>query len=119
MSSSVHVDNKKKYISVLGKDPPQGLEHTLTAEKMYSINFTEHNKMFWLCVIMEQVVIYLLMVKKYINNKCSFFTLCIVLFSIIFTINVRIGTHCLLEMHDMNRDEDNVAKYDSFYQKTI
>ena len=46
MSSSVHVDNKKKYISVLGKDPPQGLEQTLTAEKMYSINFTEHNKMF-------------------------------------------------------------------------
>ena len=25
----------------LGKGPTQGLEHTLTAEKMYSINFTE------------------------------------------------------------------------------
>ena len=46
MSSSVHVDNKKKYISVLGKNPSKGLEHTLTAEKNYSINFTEHNKMF-------------------------------------------------------------------------
>ena len=26
----------------------QGLEHTLSAEKMYSINFTEHNKKFCL-----------------------------------------------------------------------
>ena len=41
MSSSAHVDNKKKDILVLGKGPTQGLEHTLTAEKMYLINFTE------------------------------------------------------------------------------
>ena len=40
MSSSVHVDNKKKDILILGKGPTQGLEHTLIAEKMYSINFT-------------------------------------------------------------------------------
>ena len=32
MSSSSHIDNKKKYILVLGKGPTQGLEHTLTAE---------------------------------------------------------------------------------------
>ena len=48
MGSSVHVDNKKKYILILGKGPTQRLEHTLTAEKMYSINFTEHNKKFCL-----------------------------------------------------------------------
>ena len=41
MSSSAHVDNKKKDILVLGKGATQGLEHTLTAEKMYLINFTE------------------------------------------------------------------------------
>ena len=46
MSSSPHIDNKKKGILVLGKGPTQGLEHTLTAEKMYSINFTEKNKTF-------------------------------------------------------------------------
>ena len=40
MSSSVHVDNEKKDTLFLGKDPTQGLEHTLTSEKMYSINFT-------------------------------------------------------------------------------
>ena len=33
MSSSVHIDNKKKDILVLGKGLTQGLEHTLTAEK--------------------------------------------------------------------------------------
>ena len=44
MSFSAHIDNKKKDILVLGIAPTQGLEHTLTAEKMYSINFTEKNK---------------------------------------------------------------------------
>ena len=48
MSSSAHIDNKKKNISVLGKGPTQGLEHTLTAEKMYSINFTVARKKFCL-----------------------------------------------------------------------
>ena len=33
MSSSAHIDNKKKDILVLGIGPIQGLEHTLTAEK--------------------------------------------------------------------------------------
>ena len=40
MSSSTHIDNKRKYILVFGKGPTQVLEHTLTAEKMYAINFT-------------------------------------------------------------------------------
>ena len=44
MSSSAHIDNQKKDILVLGKGPIQGLEHTLTAEKMYSINFTDQYK---------------------------------------------------------------------------
>ena len=46
MSSSAHIDNKKKDILVLGKGPTQGLEHTLTAEKMYSVNFTVTKKKF-------------------------------------------------------------------------
>ena len=48
MSSSTHIDNKKKDILVLGKGPTQGLEHTLTAEKMYSINLTVTKKTFCL-----------------------------------------------------------------------
>ena len=47
-SSSVHVDNTKKDIFILDKGPMQELEHTLTAEKIYSINFTGHNKKFCL-----------------------------------------------------------------------
>ena len=41
MSSSSHIDKKKKYILILGKGPTQGLEHTLTTEKLYSINFAK------------------------------------------------------------------------------
>ena len=37
MNSSAHIDDKKKDILILGKGPTQELEHTLTAEKMYSI----------------------------------------------------------------------------------
>ena len=40
MSSFAHIDNKKKDILILEKGPTQGLEHTVTAEKLYSINFT-------------------------------------------------------------------------------
>ena len=48
MSSSAHIDNKKKDILVLGIGPTKGLEHTLTGEKMYSINFTVTKKKFCL-----------------------------------------------------------------------
>ena len=46
MSSPSHIDNKKKDILILGKGPTQGLEHTLTAEKLYSINFTKEIRSF-------------------------------------------------------------------------
>ena len=44
MSLSTKIHNRKKDILIVGKVPTQGLEHTLSAEKMYSINFTENNK---------------------------------------------------------------------------
>ena len=37
MSSSPHIHNKKKGTLIIGKDPTQELEHTLTAEKLHSI----------------------------------------------------------------------------------
>ena len=46
MSSSTKIHSKKKDIFILGKDSTQGLEYTLSAKKMYSINFTENNKKF-------------------------------------------------------------------------
>ena len=48
MSSSSHIDNKLKDILILGKGPTQGLEHTLTAGKLYPINFTKENTKFCL-----------------------------------------------------------------------
>ena len=48
MSSSSHIDNRKKDTLVLEKGPTQGIEHILTAEKMYSINFKEKYKKFCL-----------------------------------------------------------------------
>ena len=48
MSSSVHLDNIKMDILILGKGPIQGLEHKLSAEKMYSINFNVTRKHFCL-----------------------------------------------------------------------
>ena len=48
MSSSSHIDNKKRGILILGNGPAQGLEHTLTAEQLYLINFTKQNTKFCL-----------------------------------------------------------------------
>ena len=64
MSFSVHVDNKKKDVLILGKGPTQGLEHTQTAETMYSINFTEHNKKFSLSLHHNWASLYL-----FVNGK--------------------------------------------------
>ena len=49
MNSSIHIDNKGKDILILGLGPMQGLgENSLTAEKIYSINFTVTKKKFCL-----------------------------------------------------------------------
>ena len=48
-SSSVHADNRKKNILILGKGPTQGFhDATLTAKAKYSINFCE--KQFIFCL---------------------------------------------------------------------
>ena len=69
MSSSTKIDNKKKDILILDKGPTQGLEHTLSAEKMYSINFTENNKKFCLSLHYNGANSYWLMVQKFISYK--------------------------------------------------
>ena len=49
ISSSVHIDNKEKDILILGSGPTQALgENSLTAEKMYSINFSKTRTKFCL-----------------------------------------------------------------------
>ena len=45
MSSSVHIDNKDKYILIPGEGPTQGLDDTtLTAESKYPINLHNQEK---------------------------------------------------------------------------
>ena len=70
VSSSAHIDSKKKDILVLGIGPTQGLEHTLTAEKMYSINFTVTKKKFCLSLHYNGANSYLFVnSKKFTNSK--------------------------------------------------
>ena len=47
MSFSADIDNKKRHIGIRNSTT-QGLEHTLTPEKMYFINFTVTKKKFCL-----------------------------------------------------------------------
>ena len=68
MSSSTKIDNRKKDILILGKGPLQGLEHTLSAEKMYSINFAEHNKKFCLSLHYNGANSYLFVNGKQIHK---------------------------------------------------
>ena len=44
MSSSTKIYKRQKDTLSLGEGPTEGLEHTLSAEKMYSINFTVTRK---------------------------------------------------------------------------
>ena len=64
MSSSTKIDNRKRDILILGKGPTQRVEHTLSAEKMYSINFTEQNKNFFLSLHYKRANSYL-----FVNGK--------------------------------------------------
>ena len=51
MSSSTKIYNGKNDILILEKGPTQGLEYTLIAGKIYSINFTEDNKKYLLFIM--------------------------------------------------------------------
>ena len=70
ISSLVDIDNEKKDILIYGKGPTDGLEDTtLTAEKEYSINFTEQQKILLKLALQWKQVIDLVMVLKSINLK--------------------------------------------------
>ena len=72
MSSSTKIDNRKKYILILGKDLTQELEHTLSSAKMYSMNFIEQNRNLFLSFHYNEVDSYLLMVQELLNSKQTF-----------------------------------------------
>ena len=66
LSSPSHIGNERKDILILGRGPTQGLKHTLVAEKLYWINFTEENTKSCLSLHYNETnsYIYLLMVHK-------------------------------------------------------
>ena len=68
MSSSVHVNNKKKYILILGEGPTQGLDW-LQKNCIQSALLKTIKNFVWICIMMEQTVVYLLMVQKLLNLK--------------------------------------------------
>ena len=71
ISSSVHIVNKKKDNFVPSEGLRQVLEDTaLTVEKSIQlILLLVEANFFYACIIMEQIVIYLLMVDKLLNSK--------------------------------------------------
>ena len=68
MSWATKIDNRNKDILILAKGPKQGLRHTLSAEKMYLINCTEHNKNFCLRLRYNGVNSYLFVNGKEIHK---------------------------------------------------
>ena len=60
MGSSVHVNNKQKYILILGESATQGLDDTrLSTGKSYSIGFTSLAINFVsACITMKLIAIY-------------------------------------------------------------
>ena len=68
ISSFARIYNKKKDILILWKGPTQGLEHTLTTEKLYSINFTVTKKKFCLSLHYNGVNSYLFVNGKEIHK---------------------------------------------------
>ena len=68
MSSSTKVGNRKKDVLILGEGRTQELEHTLSAQKMYSINFTGHYKKFCLSLYYHGANSYLFVNGKEIHK---------------------------------------------------
>ena len=59
MSTSIRIDNKGKDILVLGRGATQGIEGTLSTEKMYSMKFTVTKKKFCLSLHYNEANSYL------------------------------------------------------------
>ena len=115
---------EKKDILNLGKGPTQGLEETLSVEKMYSINFTKTNTKFVLSLHYNGANSYLFVnstenidetrlanitVKSENKDKCRSYMVYKVLFFIFFTIIIVIGVYFV------NNKYVNRFKYDLPY----
>ena len=97
MSSSVHIDNKGKYIFIFGEGSTQGLDDTtLTAKAKYPINFMQPDEIFVLSLHYSEINsflfvnatnIYHFKAKNSKQSKIKDYTLCLENISNDFTIN--------------------------------
>ena len=73
MSSSVHIDNKRKDTLIIGEGPTQRLDETrFTAEALYPINFRQSGKTFVLSLQYNESnssFFLLLILQMHINSK--------------------------------------------------
>ena len=67
ISSSTKIDNRTSDILILGKGPTQGIWHKFSAEKLCSINFTNHFTKFCVSLHYNGVNSHLLMVQRLSN----------------------------------------------------
>ena len=83
---------RKKLVDKLVEECNESIEETRLVEKTLTKNENKH--------------------------KCSSCTMYIVLFSVMFTINIGITTYFVYYKY-INRNKENVCKYDYTYQRTI
>ena len=97
------------------KNPTQGLQHTLTAEKLYSINFTENNKKFCLSLHYNGANSYLfvngtkIMKFKAKDFEILAYPLCLGNFSKDFSVDIMKNTELNEYVYDFSLDYDAIA----------
>ena len=85
MSSSVYIDDNKKYVLILGKGATQALnDTTLTAEAQSSVNFSRSNRKFCLSLhynwsnsflFVNATKLYQIKAKDSLHEKCLYLEL--------------------------------------------
>ena len=109
---------RKKYILILGKGPTPGLEHTLTAEKLYSINFTKEKTKFCLSLHYNGANSYLFVNGTEIikfnakDSEISAFPLCLGNISKDCSVDNMKKTGLKSYVYDSNLDYDDISVSD-------
>ena len=102
------IENRKKDILILGKGPTQDLEKMQTKCIQLILLKIIKNSV-WVCIIMKQTVIYLLMVEKLINLKQKILKLCLGIISKDWTVDNMKKTGLNWHVYDFSVDHDAIA----------
>ena len=102
------IENRKKDILILGKGPTQDLEK-MQKKCIQLILLKIIKNSVWVCIIMKQTVIYLLMVEKLINLKQKILKLCLGIISKDWTVDNMKKTGLNWHVYDFSVDHDAIA----------